>query len=77
MKLNILKGTTSKIVEVFIQDSSSSVGAGLTGLVFNSAGLTAYYALNGAAGGATVHTLATDRDWETPQRFSRLSLLIY
>ena len=57
MKLDILKGTTSKIVEVFIQDSSSAIGAGLTGVAFGD--ITAYYALNDAAGGATVHTPAT------------------
>ena len=57
MKLDILKGTTSRIIEVFIQDSSSTVGAGLTGVAFGD--ITAYYALNGAAGGATVHTPAT------------------
>ena len=57
MKLDILKGTTSKIIEVFIQDSSSSVGAGLTGVAFGD--ITAYYTLNGAASGATVHTPAT------------------
>ena len=57
MKLDILKGTTSKIVEVFIQDSSSSVGAGLAGVAFGD--ITAYYTLNGASGGATVHTPAT------------------
>ncbi len=59
MKLDILKGTTSKIVEVFIQDSSSTVGAGLTSLLFNAAGLAAHYTLNGSSGGATVHTLVT------------------
>lgn len=58
MKLDIKKGSTSKMVEVFIQDSSSTVGAGLTGLVFNSASLTAYYYLNDAAS-ATSITLAT------------------
>lgn len=57
MKLDILKGTTSRIIEVFVQDSSSSIGAGLTGVAFGD--ITAYYALNGAAGGATVHTPAT------------------
>ncbi len=57
MKLDILKGTTSKIVEVFIQDSSSTIGAGLTGVAFGD--ITVYYALNGASGGATVHTPAT------------------
>ena len=58
MKLAIAKGTTSKIIEIFIQDSSSSVGAGLTGLVYNSAGLTGYYLRNGA-GSTTAITLAT------------------
>ncbi len=57
MKLDILKGTTSKIQEVFIQDSSSTIGAGLTGVAFGD--ITVYYTLNGAAGAATVHTPAT------------------
>lgn len=57
MKLQIQKGTTSKIVEVLILDSSSTVGAGLTGVAFGD--ITAYYTLNGAAGAATVHTPAT------------------
>jgi hypothetical protein len=43
MKLLRKRGDTSNILQVFIQDSSSSTGAGLTGLVFNSSGLTAYY----------------------------------
>ncbi len=58
MKLSIKAGTTSKLVDVFIQDSSSTVGAGLTGLVFNSGSLTAYYYREGAAS-ATAITLAT------------------
>lgn len=36
-------GVTSQILQVFIQDSSSASGAGLTGLVYNSSGLAAYY----------------------------------
>tara|TARA_R110000803_G_scaffold210841_1_gene284311 strand:+ start:28884 stop:30722 length:1839 start_codon:yes stop_codon:yes gene_type:complete len=59
MKLDIKDGTTSKIIEVFIQDSSSTVGAGKTGLAWNTASLSAYYALAGAAGAATAITLAT------------------
>lgn len=59
MKLQIKKGTTSKLITVFIQDSSSTTGAGLTGLVYNSAGLTAYYYREGAGTGATAITLAT------------------
>lgn len=43
MKLNILAGATSNIFQIFIQDSSSTTGAGLTGLAYNSASLTAYY----------------------------------
>lgn len=43
MKLLRKVGVTSEIWQVFIQDSSSTTGAGLTGLVFNTASLTAYY----------------------------------
>ena len=49
MKLNISSGATSQTINVFIRDSSSTTGAGLTGLVYNSASLTAYYALPAAA----------------------------
>lgn len=58
MKLQIKKGVTSKLLRVFIQDSSVTTGAGLTGLLYNSAGLTAYYIREGAAT-ATAITLAT------------------
>lgn len=59
MKLSIQAGATSQTVNVFIQDSSSATGAGLAGLVYNSAGLTAYYALPRAASAAiTLATLA-------------------
>ena len=57
-KLKIKESTTSKLVRVFIQDSSSTTGAGLTGLVYNSSGLTAYYLPEGDAT-ATAITLAT------------------
>src|SRR6266576_3202933 len=43
MKLIKALGATSEIWQVFIMDSSSSTGAGLAGLVYNSASLTAYY----------------------------------
>ena len=55
----IEKGTTSKILLIDIYDSSSTVGGRLAGLVYNSAGLTAYYNREGAAGAATAITLAT------------------
>ena len=58
MKLIEKKGTTSKIVHLFIQDSSVTTGAGLTGLVYNSAGLKAYYIRPGDSS-ATAITLAS------------------
>lgn len=58
-KLTVSPGTTSQTIELFIQDSSSTTGAGLTGLVFNSAGLTAYYHREGAAAPATAISLVT------------------
>lgn len=56
-KMQLLVGSTSNTINIFIQDSSSTVGAGLAGLVYNTAGLTAYYALPRAAPVAI--TLAT------------------
>jgi uncharacterized membrane protein YuzA (DUF378 family) len=43
MKIIRKAGDTSTILQIFIQDSSSTTGAGLTGLLFNSGSLTAYY----------------------------------
>jgi hypothetical protein len=57
MKLTMTKGATSQIVAVFIRDSSSTTGAGLTGLAYNSASLVASYVRPGAA--RTAITLAT------------------
>lgn len=57
MKLSILAGSTSITVNVFVRDSSSTTGAGLTGLAFNTASLVAYYGLVRAA--AVQITLAT------------------
>lgn len=43
MKLQKVAGATSEIWQIFIRDSSSTTGGGLTGLTNASAGLTAYY----------------------------------
>lgn len=59
MKLSIKAGNTSESVNVFIQDSSSTTGAGLSGLAYNTANLAAYYSFTGANATATVITLAT------------------
>lgn len=42
-KTSRVVGSASNIFEIFIQNSGSTVGAGLTGLVFNAASLVAYY----------------------------------
>jgi hypothetical protein len=47
MKLIVQSGATSVKQQIFIQDSTSANGSGLTGLVFNSTGLTAYYFRDG------------------------------
>lgn len=53
-----LAGVTSRIVQVFFADTSSVIGAGKTGLVFNTAGLTCYYKRT-SANAAVAVTLAT------------------
>src|ERR1044072_2001037 len=57
MKLKIKKVSTDVTIYLFIQDSSSTAGAGLTGLVYNSASLVCYYVR--PLGSATQLTLAT------------------
>lgn len=60
MKLIFKKGQTSQRLALFIQDSSSTVGAGLTGLVFNTGSLVGYYWREDAGNtGGVALTLAT------------------
>jgi hypothetical protein len=58
---------TSRTEYVFIQNSSSTTGAGLTGLVFNSAGLTADFVVRrGLRTSITLATLASaDAAWSS------------
>lgn len=65
--LSLLAGTTSKIVQVPVYDSSSTVGGMLTGLVFNTSSLVAWYNREGASGAATQISLltATKGTWTT------------
>lgn len=58
-KYKLTGGTTSQLIDIFIPDSSSTTGAGLTGLVFDSAGLSAFYRREGAATGGTAISLVT------------------
>lgn len=53
----IAKNAADQTIYVEVLDSTSTTGGRKTGLVFNSAGLTAYYARN--RGAATAITLAT------------------
>lgn len=55
-KISRQVGTTSQIVDIFVQNNSVSTGAGLTGLAFNTASLTAYYKRN-TASSSTLITL--------------------
>src|SRR5689334_22525210 len=43
MKLNLLASSTSNIFQIFIQDSSNSLGAGLTGVSAGASGIKAFY----------------------------------
>ena len=43
MKLQLVKGSTDVTVNVFIQDSSSATGAGLSGLAYDTGSLVCYY----------------------------------
>lgn len=53
----VAKGAVDQTIYVEILDSASTTGGRKTGIVYNSAGLTAYYVRNGAS--ATAITLAT------------------
>lgn len=44
MKLRIIGNSTDVTVNIFIMDTTSTEGDGLTGLVWNTSGLTCYYA---------------------------------
>ena len=48
------KSSVSKIVNVRIENSSVTTGAGLTGLAYNSASLSAYYIRPGALASASI-----------------------
>lgn len=60
MKQILKKGSTSKRLLVFIADSASTTGAGLTGLAYNTSGLVWYYWREDAGNsGGTAVTIVT------------------
>src|SRR5258708_5893375 len=68
MKLLVKKGATSYLTAIFIQDSSSTTGAGLTGLTSGSAGLVCYRARaddGNAAGTAISLSAGTRGTWSS------------
>jgi hypothetical protein len=66
MFLTYLAGATSVLVDVFIQDSTSATGGGLTGLTNGTAGLTCYYHRSNAAAATVVNlTTMTAGTWAT------------
>jgi len=54
----IKAGLTDQTIDIFVLDSSSTTGTGLTGLTHSTSGLTCYYR-KGATGSSTQLTLAT------------------
>jgi hypothetical protein len=57
-KREIVAGVIDQTIDIWVGDSSSTVGAGLTGLTFESASLVCYYR-KGATGAAAELSLAT------------------
>jgi len=58
MKFTVIEDTTNKLLRIFVQDSSATDGSGLTGLLYNSSGLTWYWIAEGDSS-TTQATLAT------------------
>ena len=53
-KISRQVGTTSQITELFAQNSAATNGAGLTGLAYNTNGMTCYYKRNTGSGSVAV-----------------------
>lgn len=56
--INLIPGAVDQSIDIFVASSASTAGAGLTGLAYNTSGLTCYYR-RGATGTMTALTLAT------------------
>lgn len=57
MKLNIIPGSTSVLIEIFLSDSSKTDGSGLTGVEFGD--ITGYFYRSGAASPVELAALKT------------------
>jgi hypothetical protein len=58
MKLDVVVGTTSKLVNFLVQDSTRADGSGLINLTSSTSGLTAYYYRSGSVSSTSI-TLTT------------------
>ena len=67
-KLSRKRGTTSQILHIFIQDSSATTGAGLAGLLYNSASLVCRYINAGGtlSGAITLQDITALGTYEAP-----------
>jgi hypothetical protein len=66
-KNTVPRGETSVIRHVFIMDSTSTAGAGKTGLAYNTSSLTAYYIYpGGTAASLTLETISTPGTYAAP-----------
>lgn len=67
MKLQLVKGTTSQNVLIFIQNNAVTTGAGLAGLAWNTSSLTCFFYREDQGSSATAITLAsaTIGSWTT------------
>src|SRR3989304_1264863 len=67
-KLSRKRGITSQILHIFIQDSSSTTGAGLAGLAFDSASLACRYINAGGtlSGAITLEDITTLGTYQSP-----------
>lgn len=66
-------GATSVCFDVFVSDSSSSTGAGLTGLVYNSGSLTCYYHRRGASSATSISLASSTLGTYTSGAFKEIS----
>jgi len=73
MKLLRKVGSTSNIFNIFIRDSSSSTGGGLTGLTNASSGLTAYYCRDTDTGATSISVVSMTVGTFTSGGFKEIS----
>ena len=58
MKRKLKAGSTSQTIPIFVQDASSTIGAGLGGLTYQTSGLTAKFRRQGQSAWTTVSLVA-------------------